>query len=116
MVNLNCPSCGSPETQKLTLALDKGGVLEKGAKVGVFYFANIWVPFITFLVAVMFAIMFAFIHWTLAFAAFVGVCFLGYLVRKWVKNKGRSKFDSLSAPMKQAGFQCNRCAHMFIPA
>jgi len=115
-MNLNCPSCGSQDTQKLTLAMDKGGVMEKGAKFGVFYFANVWVPFVTFLVAVMFAIIFAFIHWTLALAAFAGVCFLGYLARKWVKNKGKSKYDNLPVAMKQSGFQCNRCAHTFIPA
>lgn len=115
-MNLNCPSCGSPDTQKLTLAMDKGGVIEKGAKVGVFYFANVWVPFVTFLVAVMFAIIFAFIHWFLALAAFAGVCYLGYLARNWVKNKGKTNYDKLSAPLQQSGFQCKRCAHLFIPA
>ena len=115
-MNLNCPSCGSQDTQKLTLAMDKGGLMEKGAKFGVFYFANVWVPFVTFLVAAMFAIIFAFIHWVLAVAAFGGICFLGYLVRGWVKNKGKSKYDTLPVPMRQNGFQCNRCAHFFIPA
>src|SRR5215471_10918207 len=115
-MNLNCPSCGSTDTQKLTLAMDKGGVMEKGAKFGVFYFANVWVPFVTFLVAVMFAIIFAFAHWLLGLMAFAGVCVGGFLLRKWIKSKGKSRYADVSAPMKQNGFQCNRCAHLFIPA
>ena len=115
-MNLNCPSCGSQETQKLTLAMEKGGVMEKGARFGAFYMTNVWVPFVTVLVALMFAIIFAFIHWTLALGVFAAILYAGFLVRKWLKSKVKSKYADLPAPMKQNGFQCNRCAHLFIPA
>jgi hypothetical protein len=115
-MNLNCPKCGSEDTQKLTLAMDKGGVLEKGAKFGAFYVYNIWIPLITVLAAIMFGVVFAMWNGYLGLIAFAAILYAGWTARKWVKEKTKSKFADVPVQMKQNGFQCNRCENMFLPA
>ena len=114
-MNLNCPSCGSPDTQKLSLAMEKGGIAEKGAKLGAAYVTNIWIPVATVFFAIFAGIVFAMVNGYLGLLVFVGTLYGGYAGRNWFKAKTKSKFADLSAPMKENGFQCNRCAHTFIP-
>ncbi len=118
-MNLNCPNCSSPDTQKLSLVMNKGGLMEKGAKFGVAYAANIWIPLASVIFAIMFGIVFAMFNTILGILAFCGVLYAGYAGyagRKWLKAKTRSKFADVAPAMKQSGFQCNRCEHLFIPA
>ena len=114
-MNLNCPKCGSQDTQKLSLVMNQGGVAEKGAKLGAAYVTNIWIPVATVFFAIFAGIVFAMINGYVGLAVFAGVLYGGYAGRKWFKAKTKSKFADLSANMKDNGFQCNRCAHMFIP-
>jgi threonine/homoserine/homoserine lactone efflux protein len=115
-MDLNCPNCSSPDTQKLSLVMSKGGLMEKGAKFGVAYAANIWIPLATVIFAIMFGIVFAMMNTILGILVFCGVLYAGYAGRKWLKAKTKSKFADVAPAMKQSGFQCNRCEHLFIPA
>jgi hypothetical protein len=115
-MNLNCPKCGSENTQKLSLVMNKGGMMEKGARFGVVYIYNVWIPLATVLGAIAFGIVFAMLSGYLGFLMFVGILVGGYFARKWVKAKTRSKFADVSPEMKANGFQCNRCENLFIPA
>ena len=115
-MNLNCPKCGSEDTQKLTLAMNKGGLVEKGAKFGAAYVANIWIPVATVFFGFLFAIVFAMWNGYLGLAVFAGFLYAGYTGRKWVKAKTKSKYADLPVQMKQDGFQCNRCENLFVPA
>jgi hypothetical protein len=114
-MNLNCPSCGSQETQKLSLVMERGGLVEKGAKLGAAYVYNIWIPVASLFFGVAFGVVFAMWNGYLGLAVFAGILYAGFAARKWMKGKTKSKFSDLPAPMKQNGFQCNRCEHMFIP-
>jgi hypothetical protein len=115
-MNFNCPNCGGENTQKLSLVIDKGGLTEKGARFGVVYVYNVWIPLATVLGAIAFGVVFAMINGYLGFLMFVGVLVGGFYARKWVKAKTRSKFADVPADMKENGFQCNRCEHLFVPA
>jgi hypothetical protein len=115
-MNLNCPNCSSPDTQKLSLVMNKGGLMEKGARFGVAYAANIWIPLATVIFAVMFGFVFGLFNAFLGVLVFCGTIFAGYALRKWLKAKTKSKFADVAPAMKQSGFQCNRCEHLFIPA
>jgi hypothetical protein len=115
-MNLNCPKCGSENTQKLTLVANKGGLVEKGARFGAVYLYNVWIPVATLVGSIAFGIVFAMVNGYLGLFVFVGVLFAGYKVRKIVKAKTKSKFADLPWEMKQNGFQCNRCEQTFIPA
>jgi len=115
-MNLNCPKCSSPDTQKLTLVMNKGGMMEKGARFGAAYVTNIWIPVATVFFAIIFGIVFAMVNGYVGFIVFAGTLYAGYAGRKWLKAKTRSKFADVPAAMKQNGFQCNRCEHLFIPA
>jgi hypothetical protein len=94
----------------------EGGTLEKGARFAAAYVYNVWIPLATVLGAIAFGIVFAMINGYFGFLTFVGILVAGYFARKWVKAKTRSKFADLPAQMKQNGFQCNRCEHLFLPA
>jgi hypothetical protein len=115
-MSLNCPQCGGEQTKKLTLVMEEGGMAEKGARFGAAYVYNVWIPVATVLVAIAFGIVFAMVNGYLGFVIFVGTFFAGYRARKWMKAKTRSKFADLPPQMKQNGFQCNRCEHVFLPA
>jgi hypothetical protein len=115
-MNLNCPKCGAENTQKLSLVINKGGVLEKGARFGAAYVYNIWIPLATVLGAIAFGVVFAMFNGYLGFMVLVGILVAGYFARKWLKSKTRSKFADIPVQMKESGFQCNRCEHLFIPA
>lgn len=115
-MNLTCPKCSSENTQKLTLVMNKGGLIAKGARFGAVYIYNVWIPLATVLGSIAFGIVFAMFNGYLGLLVFVGILFAGYAARKWLKGKTRSKFADVSDNMKQNGFQCNRCEHLFIPA
>jgi hypothetical protein len=115
-MNFNCPTCGSENTQKLSLVMNKGGMAEKGARFGAMYVYNVWIPVATVLGAIAFGIVFAMSNGYLGFLVFVGILVGGYFARKAVKAKTRSKFADVSPQMKDSGFQCNRCEHLFVPA
>jgi hypothetical protein len=115
-MNFNCPKCGSENTQKLSLVMNKGGMAEKGARFGAMYVYNVWIPVATVLGAIAFGIVFAMSNGYLGFLVFVGILVGGYFARKAVKAKTRSKFADVSQQMKDSGFQCNRCEHSFVPA
>ncbi len=115
-MDLNCPKCSSPDTQKLTLVMNKGGMAEKGARFGAAYVANIWIPVATVFFAIIFGIVFAMVNGYVGFLAFVGVLYAGYAGRKLFKAKTKSKFADLPKQVKENGFQCNRCEHVFLPA
>ena len=115
-MNFNCPKCSSADTQKLSLVMNKGGLMEKGAKFGVAYAANIWIPVASVFFAIIFGIMFGLFNTYLGILAFCGTLYAGWAGRKWLKAKTRSKFADVPAAMKENGFQCNRCEHLFIPA
>jgi hypothetical protein len=115
-MSLNCPNCSSQDTQKLSLLMNKGGMMEKGARFGAAYVANIWIPVATVFFAIIFGIVFAMFNGYVGFIAFAGILYAGYAGRKFFKAKTKSKFADISPAMKQNGFQCNRCEHVFIPA
>ena len=115
-MNLNCPKCGAEQTQKLSLVMAQGGVAEKGARLGAAYLYNVWIPVATVLGAIAFGIVFAMLSGYLGFLMFVGILVGGFYLRKIVKAKTQSKFTALPAQLKQDGFQCNRCEHVFLPA
>ena len=115
-MNLNCPKCSSEDTQKLSLVMSQGGVAEKGVQLGTSYGLNILLPLMTLIFSFLIGVMFGLFHPVLGLMAFVGVLFCGYALRKWLKAKTKPKYADLPAQMKQSGFQCNRCAHLFIPA
>lgn len=115
-MNLKCPKCSSEETQKLSLVMSQGGTMEKGAQLGTSYGLNILLPLMTVIFAILIGIMFAMAQPLLGLLAFAGVLFGGFTLRKRLKAKTKSKYADLPAQMKQNGFQCNRCEHLFIPA
>jgi hypothetical protein len=115
-MNCNCPKCGSQDTQKLTLAMNQGGLMEKAAKFGIVYVYNIWIPVVAILFGVLFGIVFAMLNGYLGFLVFVGILYAGYLARAWVKAKSKSKYSELPAEIRQNGFQCQRCENTFLPA
>lgn len=115
-MNLNCPKCNSEDTQKLSLVMNQGGMSEKSARLGAAYGLNIMLPLMTLVVGALIGVMFALFNGLLGLLAFVGVLFGGYTLRKWLKTKMKSGYSDLSADMKQRGFQCNRCEHLFVPA
>jgi hypothetical protein len=96
--------------------MNKGGLVEKGAKFGVAYAVNIWIPVATVFFGILFAIVFAMWNGYLGLAVFAGFLYAGYAGRKWLKAKTKSKYADLSVQMKQDGFQCNRCENLFVPA
>ena len=114
-MNLNCPKCGSEGTQKLTLVMESGGVLEKAAKMQVSYGVNVALPIATVFIAILVSLLFI-SNLLLALIVFAGIVYAGFAWRRKMKNKARSKYDDLSPQMKQNGFQCNRCDNLFIPA
>ena len=114
-MSLNCPKCSSEDTQKLSLVMSQGGVAEKGAQLGASYGLNIMLPAMTVVVGILIGVMFAMANPLLGLAAFGGVLYGGYTLRKRLKLKTKSKYADLSPQMKQSGFQCNRCEHLFMP-
>lgn len=115
-MNLNCPKCGADQTRKLSMVLADGGVLEKGAKLGAAYLYNIWIPLATVLGSILVGIVFAMISGYLGIIAFVGILVAGFYVRKAVKAKTRGRYADVPANIKQNGFLCGRCEHLFLPA
>jgi hypothetical protein len=113
-MELTCPKCKSEDTQKLTLVTDKG-LFGKMMRFGAVYVYNIWIPVASVFFGIAFGIAFGMFNGYLGFFAFAGILAAGYFARKWVKAKTRSKFANLSDNMKQSGFQCQRCEHLFIP-
>jgi hypothetical protein len=96
--------------------MSQGGMAEKSAKLGMAYGYNILLPLMTVVIAFLMGLMFGIFNIFLGLIAFVGTLFGGFTLRKWLKGKTKSKYADLSAQMKQSGFQCNRCEHLFIPA
>jgi len=114
-MDLTCPKCKSEDTQKLTMVTSATGLFGKILRFGVVYVYNLWIPLASVFFGIAFGIVFAMFNGYLGFFAFVGTLAAGYFARKWVKAKSRSKFADLSDNMKQNGFQCKRCEHLFIP-
>ena len=115
-MNLTCPNCSSEDTQKLSLVMSKGGVTEKGAQLGVAYGTNILIPLMTVFISMLVGFMFALFNPILGLLVFAGCLYGGFSLRKWLKAKTKSKYADVPESMKQNGFQCNRCEHLFIPA
>ena len=115
-LNLNCPKCSSADTQKSTLVMNKGGMLEKGARFYASYGINFLLPFFTILAAIGFGMVFALFSTVLGVLVFAGIIFAGFALRNFFTGKTKSKYADLPAQMKQNGFQCNRCEHTFVPA
>lgn len=115
-MDLKCPQCGSEATQKLTLLMNQGGSMEKGAQLGMSYGMNFVLPVMTVLFAILFGLVFGMMNSFVGLLFFGGVLYAGFTLRKKLRNKTRSKYADLSADMKQRGYQCNRCENQFIPA
>lgn len=116
-MDLSCPKCKSEDTKKLTLVMSQGGTVEKGAQLGVSYGLNFMLPFFSIFVGILLGLVFGLWFGTLVgFVVFAGTVYGGFALRKRLKAKTKSKYADLSADMKQRGFQCNRCEHLFIPA
>ena len=115
-MNLQCPSCKSDDTQKLSMVMTKSGLLGLILRFGAVYVYNIWIPVATLFFGFLFAVVFALWNAFFGFLVFVGFLAAGFFARKWVKAKTISKFADVPSPMKENGFQCQRCSHLFIPA
>lgn len=113
-MDLSCPKCKSEDTQKLTMVTDKG-LFGKMLRFGAVYVYNVWIPVASVFFGIAFGIVFGLSNEYLGVFAFVGTLVAGFFARKWVKAKTRSKYADLSDNMKQNGFQCKRCEHLFIP-
>lgn len=113
-MDLACPKCKSEDTQKLTMVTDKG-LFGKILRFGAIYVYNIWIPVASVFFGIMFGIVFGLFNGYLGLFAFLGTLVAGFFARKWVKAKTKSKHADLSDNMKQNGFQCMRCEHLFIP-
>lgn len=74
-MNLACPKCSSENTQKLTLVMNKGGLIAKGARFGAVYVYNVWIPLATVLGSIAFGIVFAMFNGYLGLLVFVGILF-----------------------------------------
>jgi ribose/xylose/arabinose/galactoside ABC-type transport system permease subunit len=114
-MDLSCPKCKSEDTQKLTMVASATGLFGLILRFGAVYVYNIWIPLASVFFGIAFGIVFGLFSGYLGFLAFVGTLTAGFFARKWVKAKTRSKFADLSDNMKQNGFQCHRCEHLFIP-
>ena len=114
-MNLACPNCNSEETQKLTAIMDSWGLLGKILRFGIVYVYNLWIPVASVFFGIAFGIVFGLFNAFLGVVAFVGTLVVGWFARKWVKAKAKSKYADLSPQMKDNGFQCKRCEHLFIP-
>jgi hypothetical protein len=59
-----------------------------------------------------------FMLWTplLGVLAFAATMWGGFKLRAYMKAKTKHKYADVSPQLKQDGFLCNRCEHMFIPA
>src|SRR5271165_2541844 len=115
MMDLSCPKCKSEDTQKLTMVASAKGLFGLILKFGAVYVYNIWIPVASVFFGIAFGIVFAMFNGYLGFFVFAATLTAGFFARKWVKAKTRSKFADLSDNMKQHGFQCQRCEHLFIP-
>jgi hypothetical protein len=87
----------------------------KVMRFGAVYVYNVWIPVASVFFGIAFGIVFGLFNGYLGFLAFAGTLTAGFFARKWVKAKTRSKRADLSDNMKQNGFQCKRCEHLFIP-
>jgi len=114
-MDLSCPKCKSEDTQKLTMVTSATGLFGKILRFGAVYVYNLWIPLASVFFGIAFGIAFGLFNVFLGFIAFVGTLTAGFFARKWVKAKTRSQFADLSDNMKQNGFQCQRCEHLFIP-
>jgi hypothetical protein len=115
-MDLKCPKCSSEETQKLTLVMDAGGVREKGSQLHLSTGANITVPTATVLFALVIGIPVAMASPLFGLLVVAGIVYGGYALRKKLKNTAKSQYADLSPEMKHNGFECKRCANLFIPA
>jgi hypothetical protein len=113
-MDLTCPKCKSEDTQKLTMSSDDS-LFGKVMRFGAVYVYNVWIPVASVFFGIAFGIVFGLFNGYLGFLAFAGTLTAGFFARKWVKAKTRSKRADLSDNMKQNGFQCKRCEHLFIP-
>jgi hypothetical protein len=91
------------------------GLFGKVLRFGSVYVYNVWIPVASVFFGIAFGIVFGLFNGYLGFFAFTGTLVAGFFARKWIKAKTRSKFADLSDNMKQNGFQCKRCEHLFIP-
>jgi len=114
-MDLSCPKCKSEDTQKLTMVMSASGLFGKILRFGSVYVYNVWIPVASVFFGIAFGIVFGLFNGYLGFFAFAGTLVAGFFARKWVKAKTRSKFADLSDNMRQNGFQCKRCEHLFIP-
>ena len=114
-MNLTCPKCNSGDTQKITMVASASGLLGKILRFGAVYVYNLWIPVASVFFGIAFGIVFAMFNGYLGFFVFAATLTAGFFARKWVKKMTRSKFADLSDNMKQNGFQCQRCEHLFIP-
>jgi ribose/xylose/arabinose/galactoside ABC-type transport system permease subunit len=113
-MDLTCPKCNSQETQKLSMVMYKG-LFGKLMRFGIVFVYNLWIPVASVFFGVMFGIVFGLVDGYLGLFAFLATLVAGFFSRRWVKAKAKSKYADLSDNMKQNGFQCQRCEHLFIP-
>jgi hypothetical protein len=115
-MDLKCPKCASEDTQKLSLAMQRGGnALEKSATLHSKFGANVAVPLATVLFAVIFGIPLLASSPVMGLVAIAVIIYAGYVVRGKLTKVSRSPFDDLPLAMQESGFQCNRCGHQFVP-
>jgi hypothetical protein len=116
-MNLSCPKCNSEDTRKLTLVMSEGGSMEKGAQLGMSYGLNIMLPVMSVIIGLLMGLLFGLMFGSVVgLIAFAGTVYGGFALRKRLKAKTKPKYADLPVQMKERGFQCNRCEHLFIPA
>ena len=113
-MNLECPKCGAENTKKLSIVMAEN-VTQKGVRLGAAYMYNVWLPFMAIGVGLLVALILSIFSWQLGVFAFCVCLVLGYMIRSWAKAKFRPKYANLPAPMKERGFVCGRCEHLFVP-
>jgi ribose/xylose/arabinose/galactoside ABC-type transport system permease subunit len=91
------------------------GLFGKILRFGIVYVYNIWIPVASVFFGIAFGFVFGLFNATLGVLVFLATLTAGFFARKWIKAKAKSKYADLSDNMKQNGFQCKRCEHLFIP-
>lgn len=114
-MDLKCPKCSSENTQRLALALEQGGALEKSAKLHSSFGANLAVPAATLLFVIIIGIPALAMSPLVGVVVIAGIIFGGFLLRKKVAGVAKSPYTDLTPDMRQNGFLCNRCGNQFVP-
>jgi hypothetical protein len=114
-MDLKCPKCASENTQRLALAMEQGGAVEKSAKLHSKFGANLAVPAATFLFVVIIGVPALAMSPLVGVIVIAGIIYGGFLLRKKLAGVARSPYAAVSPEMRQNGFLCNRCGNQFVP-